>query len=644
METTLHWLLLGAVAWPFVAAAAIGFWRRAWSSTEAALWILPLVAAGVVSIVALADGGDRATWTWSSGWLSTGLLVAVSAATGALGLHLAWDVHRRRDQSLDVDAHGASSDEESELSAEALVARAEADRFSGFDAGAFVRDPLAMFLAAGAIAVLAAAAYEAMQGAHDIVLRVDALSLWFLLLGTLVAPAIIHHSLRIDTLRHGTFVPALLLVFTGAYVLAVLAEDLTTLALGWEATTLCCVLLVRHGGGHDTLVRCRRHAGLVFLLTAVPALGLLPLAHEVGTLAAVAGGLETWVAAGVVVASLGKAGLPPFHSWLPRAMVARSTVSALLHASAMVTLGVYLPFRLNLADGLVDVEVVLALAGAAGFLWGGWRTLEATRLKEFLAHSTISNLGLALTACVATDLYVAGLLIVLLHAPAKALLFLAAGELVDADIGGFGRMIERGVASGWALETGVLGAATFASLPFAITIAKAHLLAGPQPAFGLLLLTVGAVVTMLGYVRWITAWLRASSQPDGHEMLETWGLLMLVGLSLLGIPLALPLAALAADQFGATLEWVVWLPVVLLMAVTVGLIMQLRARRSEGASPIGTSSGVYLGGGAPPLPAAADRLPHLPLSLAARGQVDIALWWGVLLLPTAALAWALGGW
>ena len=40
-----------------------------------------------------------------------------------------------------------------------------------------------------------------------------------------------------------------------------------------------------------------------------------------------------------------KAGLMPFHSWLPGAMVAPTPVSALLHAVAVVKVGVFCVYR-----------------------------------------------------------------------------------------------------------------------------------------------------------------------------------------------------------------------------------------------------------------------------------------------------------
>ena len=56
-----------------------------------------------------------------------------------------------------------------------------------------------------------------------------------------------------------------------------------------------------------------------------------------------------------------KAGLMPLHSWLPGAMVAPTPVSALLHAVAVVKVGVFCVYRVY--SDIFGIEVLQSLDG-----------------------------------------------------------------------------------------------------------------------------------------------------------------------------------------------------------------------------------------------------------------------------------------
>ena len=94
-----------------------------------------------------------------------------------------------------------------------------------------------------------------------------------------------------------------------------------------------------------------------------------------------------------------KAGLMPLHSWLPGAMVAPTPVSALLHAVAVVKVGVFCVYRVY-AD-IYGTEVLLNLSGehwlmvlaCATILISSLIALSQDNLKRRLAFSTIGQLG-----------------------------------------------------------------------------------------------------------------------------------------------------------------------------------------------------------------------------------------------------------
>src|SRR5699024_5356613 len=147
---------------------------------------------------------------------------------------------------------------------------------------------------------------------------------------------------------------SLLVAFAGAMLGLVLVDDVFSLYLFWELTTVCSFLLV---GGDGTTRRARRSATQALLITAAGGLsmllGLILLATSAGTVRvseSVAGPPRAPLLVSVAVVlvlggAFAKSAQFPFHVWLPAAMVAPTPVSAYLHAAAMVKAGVCLVAR-----------------------------------------------------------------------------------------------------------------------------------------------------------------------------------------------------------------------------------------------------------------------------------------------------------
>ena len=135
-----------------------------------------------------------------------------------------------------------------------------------------------------------------------------------------------------------------------------------------------------------------------------------------------------------------KAGLMPFHSWLPNAMVAPTPVSALLHAVAVVKVGVFCVIRVY--SDIFGIEVLQALDGEQIMVWIACATiiissliaLSQDNLKRRLAFSTIGQLGyVVLGATLATKQGTAGAVVhIAMHACGKITLFFCAGAILVA--------------------------------------------------------------------------------------------------------------------------------------------------------------------------------------------------------------------
>ncbi|MFD9604043.1 Na+/H+ antiporter subunit A [Streptomyces sp. NPDC059970] len=269
-----------------------------------------------------------------------------------------------------------------------------------------------------------------------------------------------------------------LLAFAGAMLALVLADDLISLYVFWELTTVFSYLLI----GYDSEQKHSRRSALQALtVTTLGGLamfvGFLIIGQSAGTyrisaILADPPGASLGVSVAVVLilcGALSKSAIWPFSLWLPNAMAAPTPVSAYLHAAAMVKAGVYLVARL--APGFADVPVwrpVVIVLGAATMLLGGWRALRLNDLKLVLAYGTVSQLGfLTLLAGVGNrDTALAAAVMILAHALFKAPLFLVTG-IVDHAAGtrdlrklsGVGRALPH------VCTVAVVAAASMAALP-----------------------------------------------------------------------------------------------------------------------------------------------------------------------------------
>ena len=135
-----------------------------------------------------------------------------------------------------------------------------------------------------------------------------------------------------------------------------------------------------------------------------------------------------------------KNGVMPFHSWLPSAMVAPTPVSALLHAVAVVKVGVFSTVRVMLYVFGMDKMDALTWACRRLILsrsrsWSASIVaLSKDNLKARLAYSTVSQLsyiilGVALLKPAGIE---GGLIHIANHAFAKITLFFCAGAIYVA--------------------------------------------------------------------------------------------------------------------------------------------------------------------------------------------------------------------
>jgi len=233
---------------------------------------------------------------------------------------------------------------------------------------------------------------------------------------------------------------ALVLLFIGAMIGLALSDSLLAFYIFWETVGLCSFALISY---YHRDPKARRAGFKAFAVTRIGDIGLLVAIVALWS----SGGIVTFsgleaagipqgvlqiAAFGVLLAAIGKSAQVPLHVWLPDAMEAPTTISALIHAATMVNAGVYLVARTYPAfaalgwwpEALLWIGSITAVLAALG-------ALAEPDLKRVLAYSTISQLGY-MVAAVGAGAILASQFHLLSQAVFKALLFLSAGAVIQA--------------------------------------------------------------------------------------------------------------------------------------------------------------------------------------------------------------------
>jgi hydrogenase-4 component B len=315
----------------------------------------------------------------------------------------------------------------------------------------------------------------------------DGLTAFFLAtLGAVAAPVLLYARSYLRSDARGRVVAALGGVFVLVLVEVLCARDPLTFLAGWELMTLLPAAMILVARPEES----SRHT--VFLYVAATHLAgagtwiaVLLLAHAGaigGPPVAQGSGLQIAVALAALVGMGTKAGLVPFHSWLPRAHpIAPAPLSALM-SGVMIKVAIY-----GLVRVLVDwlgvlplwIGVLVLALGALSAVGGVLYAIFQHELKRLLAFHSVENVGiivLGLGACLllrarGAELWAAfalgaALLHTLNHALFKSLLFLGAGSFERAagalELYRLGGLLRRMPWTGGAF---LLGAMAIAGLP-----------------------------------------------------------------------------------------------------------------------------------------------------------------------------------
>lgn len=455
-------------------------------------------------------------------------------------------------------------------------------------------------------------------------LYLDGLSLFFALLITGIGTLIFSYAaeyLRGDPQLDRFY--GYLSLFMGSMLGLVLADNVLSLFLFWELTSISSFFLIGFkyrdkasrksallalaitgGGGYllmAGLVLLGQVAGSYSIQALIESRELL-LAHPLYGLALL----------GILAGAFTKSAQFPFHFWLPSAMKAPTPVSAYLHSATMVKAGIYLLARLIPALGDTPLWTwSLAVFGGITMIYGAVHSLFRTDLKGILAYSTVSALGIMVFLLGwGTDLALQAVSVfILVHALYKAGLFLVAGTLDHQTgtrditrLGGLGRIMGP-----LALAGGLL-ALSSAGFPFTIGFLGKELIYESSTHHSSPVLWIATTLALATNVLLLYAGMVAGLKPfTGKPPIEVLDSVKAPSFRLWFPPLLLALLGLVLGIFpgivdkaliypmtqslAGELEWVPlalwhgWTPVLLLSLVTLvlggGLYVFLKPQASR---------------------------------------------------------------
>ena len=272
--------------------------------------------------------------------------------------------------------------------------------------------------------------------------RVDGLSLLFSLLITGIGSLIyLYASSYMKNYAHLNRFYGYLTLFLGSMLGLVLSDNLITLFLFWELTSITSFFLIGFNNEEEASRKSALMAlaitglGGFFLLVGFVLLAGISGSFSIGTLLNSSELIQKhpyYLAVILLIfgGAFTKSAQFPFHFWLPGAMKAPTPVSAYLHSATMVKAGIYLLARFTpiLQDG-EWWNTLLMIVGGITMVYAAFHSIFRTDMKTILAYTTIAALGMMVFLLgIGTEYaFYASVTFLVAHALYKATLFLVTG-------------------------------------------------------------------------------------------------------------------------------------------------------------------------------------------------------------------------
>jgi multicomponent Na+:H+ antiporter subunit D len=391
-----------------------------------------------------------------------------------------------------------------------------------------------------------------------IALRVDALGLLFALVSSslwIVTSAYSIGYMRALKEHSQTRYYCFFAIALSSTIGVAFSANLLTLYLFYEVLSFATFPLVTHHQDPEARSSGRKYLlyivgtsiGLVLpaMLICYTMTGTLDFADR-GFLKGGGSGTFMGVLLFMFVFGLAKAAIMPLHAWLPAAMVAPTPVSALLHAVAVVKVGVFSIVRV--VTGVFGVEFLASLS--AGFLLSvvasvtiivaSLIALSQDGLKRRLAFSTIAQLSYVVmgVALLSPKGLAGGIIHIVMHAFGKITLFFCAGAIYVvtgkqkiSEMSGIGRRLPVTMVAFFVGSLSIIGLP-----PLGGFISKWYLVLGSLEADQWPILVVLLVSSLLNAAYFMPIVYRAffSPPPEGEpsDRIREWRSLCVIPLAI----------------------------------------------------------------------------------------------------------------
>lgn len=278
---------------------------------------------------------------------------------------------------------------------------------------------------------------------------IDGISLWLVLLTTLLTPIALYASWSSVTTKVKEYAIAFLLLESGMLG-AFVALDLFLFYVFWELMLVPMYLIIGIWGGPRRVYAAVKFflytmAGSLLMLVAVVYVasqykavsGVYSFDIEELTRLVLPVGAQYWLFLAFALSFAIKVPLFPFHTWLPDAHVEAPTGGSVILAAVMLKLGGYgfLRFAMPLFPFASHKLTPLFLAHFAliGIVYGAYCAWAQKDVKKLVAYSSVSHLGFVMLGIFSlSQVAVSGAILQMVsHGISTGALFLLVGVIYD---------------------------------------------------------------------------------------------------------------------------------------------------------------------------------------------------------------------
>ncbi len=277
---------------------------------------------------------------------------------------------------------------------------------------------------------------------------VDGISLWLVILTTLLSPIALYASWGSITTRIKEYAFSFLLLELGMLG-AFLALDLFLFYVFWELMLVPMYLIIGVWGGKDRVYAAVKF----FLYTMVGSLLMLvAILYVAASYKELAGhySFDLEALSSLVLPAMPqyllfsafalafaiKVPMFPFHTWLPDAHVQAPTGGSVILAAVLLKLGIYGFIRFAMPLFPVASQAIgpiLAGLGVVGIIYGAYAAWVQRDLKKLVAYSSVSHMGFILLGLFAMNRHgISGAMLQMInHGISTGALFLLVGVIYD---------------------------------------------------------------------------------------------------------------------------------------------------------------------------------------------------------------------